>query len=74
MRITVIDGKTGDVHAVEPSIAGAKPAPFIIDSNASPAPFAAESAAEKPASWKPVHFQDGTVIEVNIESGEIVGQ
>lgn len=74
MRITLIDGKTGDIHAVEPAHTRAKPEPLIIDSEAAPNLFQAESASEKPASWKPVHFQDGTVIEVNIESGEIIGQ
>ena len=74
MRITVIDGTTGDVHAVEPAHQNSEPHGLTIDSNAKPTPLQNETASEKPASWKPIRFQDGTMIEVNVESGEIIAK
>ena len=74
MRITVIDDQTGDIHAVETLQKPAEDAPFVFDSESGPVVLTSESASETAAAWQPVHFKDGTVIEVNTESGEIVGQ
>lgn len=73
MRITVIDEQTGEVHAVEQPQKAPKKASLVIDSEAKPEKLPEEPAAEKPASWKEVQFKDGRVIEINTESGEIVG-
>ncbi|MEJ0009832.1 MAG: hypothetical protein WDN72_04485 [Alphaproteobacteria bacterium] len=73
MRVTVIDEKTGEIHAVERSRTPSAAQPLIIDSETGPLEFHLAPAAEQPG-WKPVTFRDGRVIEVDPDSGEIAGR
>ena len=74
MRVIVIDGNTGEIHAIEPSSVVSDTMPLILDSELGPLALPEDCPADMAFAWQPLRFSDGREIEVNRESGEIVGR